>query len=82
MAEEITALDSPIDAMALIHKALQKFTRGRTTFVVTHRLSTLDIADRIIVIDNGRLEAVGTHADLLDQSPTYRRLHEVQARGA
>lgn len=78
--EATSSLD--VESESLIHKALATFTRGRTTFVVTHRLSTLDIADRIVVISNGRVEAIGTHREILMKSDTYRRLHEVQAKSA
>jgi ATP-binding cassette subfamily B protein/subfamily B ATP-binding cassette protein MsbA len=72
---------SQIDAgsEADIHAALREFVKGRTTFLITHKMHTLEIADRIAVLDSGRLAAVGTHAELLASCPTYQRLHEAQA---
>ncbi|MBI3411607.1 MAG: ABC transporter ATP-binding protein [Planctomycetes bacterium] len=61
-----------------VHRILREFMRGRTTFVITHRLNTLEIADRIVVLDAGRIVAVGTHAELLQSCGVYQRLHEAQ----
>jgi subfamily B ATP-binding cassette protein MsbA len=51
---------------------------GRTTIVIAHRLSTVRRADRILVLEAGRLAEMGTHQELLDRGGIYRRLYELQ----
>lgn len=73
--EATSAVD--IQDEALIRKAIEDFSRGRTTFLITHSLGTLQCADRIVLMNRGRIEAVGTEAELRRSSPLYRRLHEI-----
>ncbi|MFG2308520.1 ABC transporter ATP-binding protein [Streptomyces sp. NPDC048566] len=57
-----------------IHEALRHVMEGRTTLLIAHRRSTLNLADRIAVLDGGRLADIGTHEELQSRSPLYRRL--------
>ncbi|MBT2528084.1 ABC transporter ATP-binding protein [Streptomyces sp. ISL-99] len=57
-----------------IHEALKSVMAGRTTLLIAHRRSTLNLADRIAVLDGGRLADIGTHEELQERSPLYRRL--------
>ncbi len=69
-----------IESEQLIHKVLEQFIRNRTAVIVTHRLATLALADRIVVMNSGRIDDVGTHDQLMVRSDLYRRLHQVQFR--
>lgn len=71
-----------IESEQLIHKVLEQFVRNRTTFIITHRLATLALADRILVLNTGRIVGLGTHDELLRTCELYRRLHDVQFRDA
>lgn len=76
--EATSALDS--ESEALVQKALENLMRDRTTLVIAHRLSTVMRADRIAVMDRGRIVETGTHAELLERGGLYRRLYELQFR--
>jgi len=66
------------DSEAKIHKAIEDFMKGRTTFVIAHRLSTVINADMIVVMDNGEIVMQGSHEQLLESCPLYRSLYETQ----
>ena len=74
--EATSALDN--ESEALVQSALQNLMVGRTVFVIAHRLSTVRRADRIVVLENGRITDIGTHEDLLSRLGTYRRLYDLQ----
>jgi subfamily B ATP-binding cassette protein MsbA len=79
----ILILDEPTSALDarsehLLQAGLENLVRGRTTFVVAHRLSTVRRADRILAIDGGRVVEQGTHAELLARDGLYRELLELQ----
>jgi len=67
-----------LESEQLIHKVLEQFTRNRTTVLITHRLATLALADRVLVMNAGRIADLGTHEQLLGRCDIYRRLHQVQ----
>lgn len=78
--EATSALDQ--ESEKLVQEALERVMRGRTTLVIAHRLATVVNADRILVIDGGRLVEEGTHASLLNGGGVYSRLAGLQLEGA
>ena len=74
--DAFSALDVTTDAK--LRAALSKTTQDATVLIVAQRISTIRHADQIIVLDNGQIEAIGTHAELLANSATYREIVESQ----
>jgi len=86
MDPPILVLDEPTSALdaeseALVQQALARLTKGRTTFAIAHRLSTVVDADRIVVLKDGRILDQGSHRELLARGGYYRSLVERQTRG-
>jgi subfamily B ATP-binding cassette protein MsbA len=74
--EATSALDAASER--LVQQALQRLMAGRTTLIIAHRLSTIEHADRVLVLDQGRLAESGTHMELLERGGLYARLHALQ----
>lgn len=74
--EATSALDT--ESERLVQDALAKLMKGRTSFVIAHRLSTVQHVDRIVVIDKGHIVQMGTHSDLVSQEGMYQRLVQLQ----
>jgi ABC-type multidrug transport system fused ATPase/permease subunit len=74
--EATSALDS--ESERLIQIALENVMKDRTTFVIAHRLSTIRNADKILVLDKGRIAEIGSHKELYEENGIYRKLYDLQ----
>ena len=77
--EATSSLDA--ESERLVQRALEGLMANRTTLVIAHRLATVKKVDRILVMNHGRVEAIGTHAELIRDNPLYARLAELQFGG-
>jgi ATP-binding cassette subfamily B protein len=78
--EATSSLDA--ESERLVQEALELLMENRTTIIIAHRLATVLKANRIVVIDEGRIRAIGTHSELVSKDPLYARLAQLQFRTA
>jgi len=76
--EATSSLD--VESETLVQEAIERLMKGRTNFVIAHRLSTIRNADRIIVIEAGRIKQIGTHEELIGAEGIYRKLYHMHAK--
>lgn len=69
-----------VESEQLIHEALSQFVQGRTTLMITHRMASLGLADRILVLDSGSIVDMGSHRELSQRCAVYQRLHELRSQ--
>ncbi|UCF05965.1 MAG: ABC transporter ATP-binding protein [bacterium] len=74
--EATSSLD--VESEALVQEAIDRLMKGRTNLVIAHRLSTIKNADTIIVVENGEVQQIGTHEELIGEEGTYRKLYHLQ----
>jgi len=74
--EATSSLDT--ESEALVQEAIDRLMKGRTVFVIAHRLSTIQNADKIVVLDDGKIIQMGNHKSLIQQEGLYKRLYEMQ----
>ena len=76
MLDEATANIDQISEQ-MIQEAIQIALKGRTSIVIAHRISTIELADRIVIINKGKIEKIGTHLELLKNKNIYSDLHKI-----
>ena len=79
LLDEATSQIDP-ESEQLIHNALQQFTKDRTTVMITHRLSTLSLADQILVMNEGKIVDLGSHDQLASRCEIYQRLYQLRLK--
>jgi ABC-type multidrug transport system fused ATPase/permease subunit len=73
--DEATANVDPLTE-SLIQKAMSEISKNRTTLIIAHRFSTLSQVEKILVLDNGQMEGLGTHKELIENNEIYQKLYQ------